>query len=61
MFAALCVYSVDIAPNGVMRWSLEVWMTSCEKVDEYRIGNNVHRAITFCYPFRDAGTDIDLC
>jgi len=60
-FTALCVCSLDIVPNCVQTWNFEVWATGSEKGDEFRIRNDVRRAITFCYPFCKVGTDIDLC
>lgn len=58
--AALCIYRLDIAPNGVWRRDCQVCTNSREYIDQFRIANNACGAIVFCYPLCNVGADIDL-
>jgi hypothetical protein len=57
-FMALHVRCLDVTSNGVWAWNFEVQMSGCEEVDELGVGDDVCRAVAFCYPLRNMGTDV---
>jgi hypothetical protein len=57
---ALHIHHLDITSYGVQAWNFKVWMSCHEEVNKLRVRDDVCRAVAFCYPLHNVGTDVHI-